>query len=310
MVKKKSADFENETILQTLWENSPDAIIIIHPDGTILRANTKALQFFGMGGRISMDGLNVFDAILPEDQNRARTNIGRAVMNEELQEAEYKLNTPDGSLLWRSIRTKLLSGPEDEEKKILIVLRDITDQKNMEEHLHSLAVTDDLTGLYNRRGFALAAEQELKHAFRRKEELTLLFFDIDNLKMINDTFGHIEGDKVIKSAAMALRSIFRESDIVARWGGDEFVVLALDVPNGRVPVLLERLEKGLKQYNELNADSYALMFSLGIANYDSEKPFNLSEMVRIADKMMYKDKQEKKLSRSAILNYNRGEAAL
>lgn len=310
MVKKKSADFENETILQTLWENSPDAIIIIHPDGKILRANTKALQFFGMSGRISMDGLNVFDAILPEDQNRARTNIGRAVMNEELQEAEYKLNTPDGSLLWRSIRTKLLSGPEDEEKKILIVLRDITDQKNMEEHLHSLAVTDDLTGLYNRRGFALAAEQELKHAFRRKEELTLLFFDIDNLKMINDTFGHIEGDKVIKSAAMALRSIFRESDIVARWGGDEFVVLALDVPNGRVPVLLERLEKGLKQYNELNADSYALMFSLGIANYDSEKPFNLSEMVRIADKMMYKDKQEKKLSRSAILNYNRSEAAL
>lgn len=310
MVKKKSADFENETILQTLWENSPDAIIIINPDGKILRANTKALQFFGMSGRISMDGLNVFDAILPEDQNRARTNIGRAVMNEELQEAEYKLNTPDGSLLWRSIRTKLLSGPEDEEKKILIVLRDITDQKNMEEHLHSLAVTDDLTGLYNRRGFALAAEQELKHAFRRKEELTLLFFDIDNLKMINDTFGHIEGDKVIKSAAMALRSIFRESDIVARWGGDEFVVLALDVPNGRVPVLLERLEKGLKQYNELNADSYALMFSLGIANYDSEKPFNLSEMVRIADKMMYKDKQEKKLSRSAILNYNRSEAAL
>ncbi len=309
MVKKKSADFENETILQTLWENSPDAIIIIHPDGKILRANTKALQFFGMGGRISMDGLNVFDAILPEDQNRARTNIGRVAMNEELQEAEYKLNTPDGSLLWRSIRTKLLSGPEDEEKKILIVLRDITDQKNMEEHLRSLAVTDDLTGLYNRRGFALAAEQELRHAFRRKEELTLLFFDIDNLKMINDTFGHIEGDKVIKSAAMALRSIFRESDIVARWGGDEFVVLALDVPNGRVPVLLERLDKGLKQYNELNADSYALMFSLGIANYDSEKPFNLSEMVRIADKMMYKDKQEKKLSRSAILNYNRSEAA-
>ncbi len=310
MVKKKSADFENETILQTLWENSPDAIIIIHQDGKILRANTKALQFFGMGGRISMDGLNVFDAILPEDQNRARTNIGRVVMNEELQEAEYKLNTPDGSILWRSIRTKLLSGPEDEEKKILIVLRDITDQKNMEEHLRSLAVTDDLTGLYNRRGFALAAEQELKHAFRRKEELTLLFFDIDNLKMINDTFGHIEGDKVIKSAAMALRSIFRESDIVARWGGDEFVVLALDIPNGRVPVLLERLEKGLQQYNELNADSYALMFSMGIANYDSEKPFNLSEMVRIADKMMYKDKQEKKLSRSAILNYNRSEAAL
>lgn len=310
MAKKKSTGFESETILQTLWENSPDAIVIMHQDGKLLRANTKALQFFGTGGRISMDGLNVFDAILPEDQDRARTNIGRVVMNEELQEAEYKLSTPDGSVLWRSIRTKLLSGPEDEEKKILIVLRDITDQKNMEEHLRSLAVTDDLTGLYNRRGFALAAEQELKHAFRRKEELTLLFFDIDNLKMINDTFGHHEGDKVIKAAAMALRSIFRESDIVARWGGDEFVVLALDVPNGRVPVLLKRLEKGLDQYNELNADSYALMFSMGIANYDSEKPFNLSEMVKIADKMMYKDKQEKKLSRSAILNYNRDETAL
>jgi diguanylate cyclase (GGDEF)-like protein/PAS domain S-box-containing protein len=310
MGKKKLDDIENESILQTLWENSPDAIVIIRQDGRILRANTKALLFFGAGGRISMDGLNVFDAILPEDQERARTNIGKIAKNEELQDAEYKLNTPDGSLLWRSVRTKLLSSPEDGEKKILIVLRDITDQKNMEEHLHSLAVTDDLTGLYNRRGFALAAEQELRHAFRRKEELTLLFFDIDNLKMINDTFGHFEGDRVVKSAAMALRSIFRESDIVARWGGDEFVVLALDVPSGRVPVLLKRLEKGLDQYNELNADSYALSFSMGIATYDSEKPFNLSEMVRIADKMMYKDKQEKKLSHSAILNYNRGEAAL
>jgi len=309
MVKKKSAGIESETILQTLWENSPDAIIIIHPDGKILRANTKALQFFGTGDRMSIEGLNVFDAMFPEDKSRARANIDGILLNDEPQEAEYKLSTPDGSIRWWYIRTKLISGIRDGEEKILVVLRDITDQKTMEEYLRSLAVTDDLTGLYNRRGFSLAAEQELKHAFRRKEELTLLFFDIDNLKMINDTFGHIEGDKVIKSAAMALRSIFRESDIVARWGGDEFVVLALDVPNGRVPLLLERLDKGLKQYNELNADSYALLFSMGIANYDSGKPFNLSEMVRIADKMMYKDKQEKKLSRSAILNYNRGEAA-
>ncbi|MCX7027105.1 MAG: GGDEF domain-containing protein, partial [Spirochaetes bacterium] len=170
------------------------------------------------------------------------------------------------------------------------------------EHLRDLAVTDDLTGLFNRRGFALAAEQEIKHAFRRKVGLVLLFLDIDNLKIINDTFGHAEGDKAIKKAAKALRTTFRESDVVARWGGDEFVVLALDVPKGRVPILINRLDDVLHKSNEKQDIAYHILFSKGFAYFDPAKPLTLSEMVKVADEMMYKDKQERNLSIKAAFD--------
>jgi len=126
--------------------------------------------------------------------------------------------------------------------------------------------------------------------------MVLLFFDIDDFKAINDKFGHAEGDSAIKEATRALRSIFRESDIVARWGGDEFVVLALDVPAGRVSSLMLRLDRLLRtKYSTPNTQKYKISFSLGTAYYDPHAPVSLGELEAIADTMMYKNKQLKKL---------------
>ena len=102
------------------------------------------------------------------------------------------------------------------------------ERKRMEEEIRSLSLTDELTGLYNRRGFTLLAEQEVKLAHRMNRTMLLFFCDVDNLKGINDTHGHAQGDLALKEVSAILKETFREADILARLGGDEFVVLAVD----------------------------------------------------------------------------------
>lgn len=302
MNSQKSCHEDSEMYYQTLVEISPDAVLIIHPNGEIIEANTKATQFFNLANDLSKNEQSIFDIIQPEDYDRARTSIEKISLNEELYDAEYKLLRQDGTILWTSVSAKLISSPGKDPNTILILIRDISNRKIAEETLRNLAVTDDLTSLYNRRGFILAAEQELKHARRRKEGLVLLFFDIDNLKVINDTYGHAEGDKTIKETARVLRTAFRESDIVARWGGDEFIVFALDIPQGRIHALLNRLDQIVREYSENHTFTHNISLSRGIAHYNPGAPSSLAELEKIADEMMYKEKQNKKSHTDKAVN--------
>src|SRR6266851_9767398 len=122
-------------------------------------------------------------------------------------------------------------------------------QALLDRELRYLALTDDLTCLYNRRGFFAAAAQQLKLAARNSQSLLLLYCDVDNLKKINDSYGHREGDLALIHAADALEQTFRDSDIMARLGGDEFVVLATEASVQTSEILLRRLEKALKKSN-------------------------------------------------------------
>jgi GGDEF domain-containing protein len=114
-------------------------------------------------------------------------------------------------------------------------------QTLLERELRSLALTDDLTGLYNRRGFLASATQQLKLARRNTKESLLLFCDLDNLKQINDSYGHVEGDGALVRTADTLEQTFRHSDVLARLGGDEFAVLALEASSQYRNVILDRL---------------------------------------------------------------------
>src|ERR1700674_1728956 len=119
----------------------------------------------------------------------------------------------------------------------------------VERELRYLALTDDLTCLYNRRGFFAAATQQLKLARRNSQSMLLLFCDVDNLKKINDSYGHREGDLALVRPADALEAAFRDSDVLARLGGDEYAVLALEASDEDQTLLLNRLEKNLKKSN-------------------------------------------------------------
>ena len=168
-----------------------------------------------------------------------------------------------------------------------------------EQELRDLSLVDELTKLYNRRGFMTLAEQQLKVAHRTKRELSLFFADLDDLKKINDMFGHDEGDAALVEAAEVLREVFRDSDIAARVGGDEFVVLAIDVAEGKAASLARRLRERLAVRNAQRARRYAVSISLGISRYDPDKPCPLADLIIQADRQMYQDKSHKKLAAAA-----------
>jgi diguanylate cyclase (GGDEF)-like protein len=163
-------------------------------------------------------------------------------------------------------------------------------QALLDRELRYLALTDDLTCLYNRRGFFAAATQQLKLAQRNAQSLLLLFCDVDNLKKINDTYGHREGDLALIRTADALEQSFRGSDILSRLGGDEFVVLALEASNQTQEVLLRRLEKKLKKLNA-SEPRYELSLSVGVARFDPQQAISLGELMTHADEAMYEQKR-------------------
>jgi diguanylate cyclase (GGDEF)-like protein len=161
-----------------------------------------------------------------------------------------------------------------------------------EEALLVLSLTDDLTGLYNRRRFFVLTEQYLKLSVRTKKKLLLLFIDMDNLKWINDHHGHNEGDQALIDLANILRKTFRESDIVARIGGDEFVVLSESTDeNGEI--VLTRLYENIKDHNAKRSRRYDLSISVGATQFDPKYPISIDELLSKADALMYAQKRKK-----------------
>ena len=174
-------------------------------------------------------------------------------------------------------------------------------QSLLDREIRSLAVTDELTGLYNRRGFLASAMHQLKLAHRHPQDVLLLYCDMDNLKGINDAFGHREGDLAIIRAANALEETFRDSDILARLSGDEFAVLAsaASIPNREA--IVPRMDRSLEKANA-EESRYELSFSIGVARFDPETTSSLGELMARADKDMYLNK--KQYPRSASLRHS------
>jgi len=162
----------------------------------------------------------------------------------------------------------------------------------LDRELRSLALADDLTGLYNRRAFLALATQQLKVAHRNDQRLLLFFTDIDHLKEINDTFGHGEGDRAIVRVAHSLEHTFRNSDIVARLGGDEFAVFALEASSQHANVILRRLARSLQASNDIES-RYTLSVSVGVARFDPKNPVSLGELMEQADQSMYTKKRSR-----------------
>jgi diguanylate cyclase (GGDEF)-like protein/PAS domain S-box-containing protein len=194
----------------------------------------------------------------------------------------------DVSLTWSAA-----PGHEDDLSKVIVSLLDITELKRAEEALRNISLVDDLTGLYNRRGFFTLAEQQMKLASRMDRSMLLLYSDLDHLKRINDSLGHPSGDLALIEVAIVFRETFREADILARLGGDEFVVLAIESTEVSASALAARLQATLEAHNQQPGRSYQLSMSLGIARYDPGSPLSVADLITQADRLMYLQKQAK-----------------
>lgn len=168
---------------------------------------------------------------------------------------------------------------------------EIMERKQAQEQVHRLSLTDELTGLLNRRGFHLLAGQALKTARRVMAELSLVYIDLDGLKRVNDVHGHQAGDNMIVDTAQLLKATFRESDLIARLGGDEFTILAL---GGETPEsMLARLQKAVTQFNKGSTSAYALSFSMGMVHCLPQEDKSLLELLADADALMYQQKRQR-----------------
>jgi diguanylate cyclase (GGDEF)-like protein len=177
-------------------------------------------------------------------------------------------------------------------------IRYAIERQQLQMELQSLSVQDSLTGLYNRRGFFMLAEEQLKLLPRGSQGLLLFLCDMDGMKPINDSFGHLEGDKALIDTAVILRLTFRGSDLIARLSGDEFVILAVGTLPATAELLQARLQANLNRHNAQSDRSYELSFSVGVAYVAPDEQATIEELISKADQEMYEHKRARQKARS------------
>jgi diguanylate cyclase (GGDEF)-like protein len=183
------------------------------------------------------------------------------------------------------IKTSLLSG-----HKLLISLIDITDRKKMEEELHQQATTDPLTKIFNRRYFFDLAQQELERSQRYNRPLSIIIFDIDHFKKVNDTHGHAVGDEVLRQLSERCQKTLRENDILARYGGEEFIILLPETHQEQAKQMAERMRIECAETPlDVGLASIELTISLGVSSFAPTLP--LDELLLRADKALYLAKE-------------------
>jgi diguanylate cyclase (GGDEF)-like protein/PAS domain S-box-containing protein len=320
-IERKKVDDKlkrTEERFRLLIENTVDLIAILDLDGTIKYVSPSHKRIVGYDEQ-DMLGKKAFEFVHPEDLPRVVEIFSKGIQqisegvyddfsnsNEDLSNsAEFRFRHKDG--YWITLESiGSMYPPESGDTGVIINSRDITERKKMEESLRNLSVTDDLTNLYNRRGFLSFAEHHIQAADRKKQKLLLILIDLDGLKLINDAFGHKEGDMALIDTAEIIKNTFRKSDLIARVSGDEFVVLTTDTKLNAAQAIRERMEENIAAHNAKQKRLYKISLSFGISIYDPYHPSTIDRLIVKADELMYMDKHKKEEPADAIvINLNR-----
>jgi len=176
-------------------------------------------------------------------------------------------------------------------ERTAVLSAEIAGREALHTALQALAITDELTGLHNRRGFMTLAEQYWRLAGRGKQDFALLYVDLDGFKRINDAFGHAEGDQALLAIARLLRRTFRDADILARFGGDEFAVLLTDCSGPAARAATDRLNANLGRLNADATSLYSLSLSLGLAQFNPNDQAGIATLLDQGDAEMYAHKR-------------------
>ena len=239
------------------------------------------------------------ELIHPDDRKHALAILNSSMKKGAPYNVEYRFRRKDGAYFNVEDNGVFLNGEDGKAYRMLGTMQDITERKRYEEELRTLSTMDGLTRLYNRRTFMELARQQLKLADRMKKGLSLLFIDLDGLKWINDNLGHQEGDKALMSTAKVLQETFRASDIIARIGGDEFSLLAINTDEGSSGILASRIQENLKKFNSKSKRPYKLSLSFGMVYYDPGFPSSIEKLLAMADRSMYEQKKGRKDSETS-----------
>ncbi len=169
------------------------------------------------------------------------------------------------------------------------------ERHRLQESLRALSFTDELTGVYNRRGFLTLLDQQLALSRRTRKGFFLFLVDLDHLKQINDTYGHLVGDHALMDMCKCLRATFRKHDIIGRIGGDEFAVIAINAPEESGEYLKNHMVHKLQEYNSQITEPYRLSYSIGKVFYDGLREVDFNQLVEIADQELYEAKRAREV---------------
>jgi len=287
--RKQAEEFlkESENELKTIMNSVQARIMIIDAESfKIVDVNPVAAEMIG-SPKEQIVGETCYKFVCPHEKGKCP--VGETGKTADRSEGELLTANSKTIPVIKSVNLIMMK----DRRYFIESFMDISERKQLEETLRTLSLVDELTGIYNRRGFLTLAERDLKLAKRTNTPRLLLFIDLDQMKTINDTLGHQEGDLALIDTASILKKSFRDSDIIARIGGDEFVVLAPGASSSHAGILVSRLQGNVGLHNETGNRRFKLSLSLGITQYSPESPCSVDELLSRADSQMYAQKKKR-----------------
>ena len=286
------ADSISLDMFRALVEESLTGVYLIQGE-RLVYCNPRLAEIFGYSRQEMLRLGSVLDLVDPLDRDLVSDNLRQRLAG-EIDSVEYIIRgvRKDGRGIFvesRSVRTTM-----EEKPAVMGSMVDITERKHLEEALRSLSLTDELTGLYNRRGFSTLAERHLSLARRKGQDLLLVLTDIDGLKTINDTFGHAAGDQVVIDAGNVLKGTYRRVDIIARIGGDEFTAFPIEAGPESAEILMNRLQENIARHTERYTRPFRLSMSVGIGRINPADCPNVQRLLAEADRELYRRKRDRK----------------
>jgi len=265
------AHYVDQMDIATIIQRHPDPIMVTNDNNEIVYTNTAGARLL---------------CRLPENKGYMYQELNPDI------HFNFIANILDLNDQMISLEVNRLQIQWQDNPACLYCLHDITSQTQYCNELEQLIYSDHLTGLYNRRGLEVLSAHVRSMAMRSKQAISAFYIDVNNLKQINDTYDHSVGDAAIIETAEVIKHSFRNADVSARVGGDEFVVLALDDAIETVDSMLARLNGELDKRNAGSDRNYTLSVSVGVGRYEANHKFNIEQLIKEADHSMYIAKKQ------------------
>lgn len=270
---------EREETFRLLLDESSDPIFSFYPDGTYRYVNKAFAKGVGRAQN-TINGFKIWDVFSQDEADKRFAVVKWVFANGQQREIEVRVPLPEGDHYYLTT-VKPVFNEAGEVVSVICISKEITERKRMEDELRRLSTYDLLSGLFNRNFFETEVAR-LQNS--RLYPISIIMVDMNHLKVVNDHYGHAAGDELIRTAAQVLRSAFRGEEIIARFGGDEFVVMLPETNEATLEQAVARLREAVARQNNP-------LFSLSIGAATGEKGCRLVDVMRLADDRMYQEKK-------------------